>query len=566
MSMDDVFAKPISFDDLLQYKALTPLPSGALDELAKIEKLDVSGFYEPEVRTFVIDPIVRLLGYDKDTDFSVDLGRPIEFLGKKKFPDYKFHLWKENFWVIEAKRPLPENKEAFGYDALAQAVEYAVHPNVNAALVALCDGVILEIFDREVSLTEPVLHVDQANLRRDFDKVRALLEPMQVWFFQKRRIVRLIDKVFDKEFNLQRVAEFKTLIDRRLLAKRGVVLENFRRNVSPDYEERKKHVMAASTEELVDVHLFYEHSTPLTNVLVDTLVARCTPSPFPVMYKVFPDRPRDMNDAYGSHSLAFLVALGEKQASAGWLPAWLAQGKQSEASIEKAAQYLLKQSLNYFEDDQPRRIVLLAAAAIRRVFKLILLSNEAQWRTGDVMHFLTRYHGEELSWNQVLSSPEGHLGAVLDSRSMMATQQFVTDCQGERGEFKTEVGKLRLKDLWSLEKSLLGAIDDYPRLRRERNLGDGRMTEAAAISYDLLGHTTLCLLSRFPRWTAYALQEHRPLIAALASMNSWKAKELLGVGPKDEFGPVMKADLAKRFFFGDVATLEALDAGYSGSS
>jgi hypothetical protein len=49
-------------------------------------------------------------------------------------------------------------------------------------------------------------------------------------------------------------------------------------------------------------------------------------------------------------------------------------------------------------------------------------------------------------------------------------------------------------------------------------------------------------------------------------MNSWKAKELIAVGPKDEFGPVMKADLAKRFFFGDVATLEALDAGYSGSS
>jgi hypothetical protein len=508
MSMDDVFSKPISFDDLLHYKALTPLPLGALDELAKIEKLDVSGFYEPEVRTFVIDPIVRLLGYDKDTDFSMDLGRPIEFLGKKRFPDYKFHLWKENFWVIEAKRPLPENKDVFGYDALAHAVEYAVHPNVNAALVVLCDGVILEVFDREVSLTEPVLHVDQANLRRDFNKVRALLEPMQVWFFQKRRIVRLIDKVFDKEFNLQRVAEFKTLIDRRLGAKRGVVLENFRRNVPPDHEERKKHFMAASTEELVDVHLFYEHPMPLTNVLFDTLVARCTPSPFPVMYKVFPDRPRDMNDAYGSHSIVFLIALGEKQASAGWLPSWLAQGKQSEASIERAAQHLLKQSLNYFEDDQPRRVILLAAAAIRRAFKLILLSNEAQWRRGDVMHFLTRYHGEELSWDQVLSSPEGHLGAVLDIRSMMATQQFVTDCQGERGEFKTEVGKLRLKDLWSLEKNLLRAIDNYPRLRRERNLGDGRMTEAAAVSCDLLGHSTLCLLSRFPRWMAYALQEH----------------------------------------------------------
>jgi hypothetical protein len=30
MSIDDVFAKPISFDDLLQYKALAQLPSDAL--------------------------------------------------------------------------------------------------------------------------------------------------------------------------------------------------------------------------------------------------------------------------------------------------------------------------------------------------------------------------------------------------------------------------------------------------------------------------------------------------------------------------------------------------------
>lgn len=87
MSVADIYARPISFDDLLQFKILNPLPASALDELYKIEALDLSGFYEQEVRTFVIDPIVRILGYDKGTDFSVDLGRPIEFLDKKKFPD-----------------------------------------------------------------------------------------------------------------------------------------------------------------------------------------------------------------------------------------------------------------------------------------------------------------------------------------------------------------------------------------------------------------------------------------------------------------------------------------------
>jgi hypothetical protein len=132
---------------------------------------------EEEVRSFFINPIVEVLGYDKGTDFSVDLGKSIAYLDKNKFPDYKFNLWQENFWLIEAKRPSP-GRTKFGYDDLAQAVEYAIHPDINAALVVLCDGSLTEIFDREVSLTEPVLRVEQRDLVRDFDKLRVLLEPI----------------------------------------------------------------------------------------------------------------------------------------------------------------------------------------------------------------------------------------------------------------------------------------------------------------------------------------------------------------------------------------------------
>jgi hypothetical protein len=206
MAFDDIYVRPIFIDQLMLSKALGPLPDVAIAELAKIEALDVSNFYEQEVRSFVIDPIVRLLGYDKGTDFSVDLDRPIEFLNKKKVPDYKFHLWKENFWLIEAKRPLPENEKGFGYDVLAQALEYAVHPSINAALVVLCNGARLEIFDREVSVTEPILCVEKAGLRRDFNKIRALLEPMQVGFFEKRCVVRLLGLHKDESLRRPRAA------------------------------------------------------------------------------------------------------------------------------------------------------------------------------------------------------------------------------------------------------------------------------------------------------------------------------------------------------------------------
>jgi hypothetical protein len=47
----------------------------------------------------------------------------------------------------------------------AQAIEYAVHPNINAALVVLYDGIIVEIFDQEVSVTEPILHEGSVSTR-----------------------------------------------------------------------------------------------------------------------------------------------------------------------------------------------------------------------------------------------------------------------------------------------------------------------------------------------------------------------------------------------------------------
>jgi hypothetical protein len=563
MAADDIYAKPVSIEDLRLFKALTPLAADAVAQLTEIEKLDISDFSEQEVRSFVIDPIVRILGYRKGTDFSVDLGKRIEFLDKNRFPDYKFNLWQENFWLIEAKRP-NFREASFGYDELAQAVEYAVHPEIDAALVVLCDGRKIEIYDREVSLTKFILHIDREHLVRDFDQIRYLLEPMQVWFFQKRRIVRLIDKVFDKEFNMQRLEEFKGLIDRRLGSKRNIVLENFRRNVKPDTEDERKAIAAAPIEDLIDIHFFIEHSIPSTNTLIDTVVARSEPNSFHALYRIFPDLPRDANDIYYPHAAAYLMALGKKQPTVPWLPAWLAPGRQAGASVEDATRHLLKLCLSYFDGDDARKIALLASAAFRRVFKLLLLSDESQWHAGEVLHAFARYHVEELSWRQIVSSPEGHIAGLIQSRTMLAAHQFVAQCRGDRSEFKTEVAKLRLRELWNIEKKIVQSVRNYAAICKERNLGDMRITEAASVTYDVLGHTTLCFLHRFPDWIAYVLDHHRPLVETLAAMNSWKARELLGIPREQKLEPVSDLDLANRFFLGDTAILSVLRAGYAG--
>jgi hypothetical protein len=108
-------------------------------------------------------------------------------------------------------------------------------------------------------------------------------------------------------------------------------------------------------------------------------------------------------------------------------------------------------------------------------------------------------------------------------------------------------------------------VGNYVKLLQERSLGEMRMTEWSSVTYDNLGHSTLCLLHRFPKWKAYLLEQRRPLIEKIASLNSSAAKEMLAVNRQENYGSITNAELANRFFLGDIATLEALRAGYNGN-
>jgi hypothetical protein len=550
--MDQSLTGPISLEDLLQFKALEPLSKEARDQLERIEKLDVTGFSEAEVRAFVIDPIVRILGYDKGSIFSIDLEKKIGFLEKGKFIDYKMTLWKENFWLIEAKRPRP-GKTAFEYADLAQAVEYAIHPEVNAALVVLCDGEKFEVFDRELSLTAPVLRVRRNELIAQFDKIRLLLEPWQIWFFQKRRIVRLLDKVFDKEFNLNRVNEFKALIERRLDSKRSVILDNFRAQISSDeeFEKSEEHLRRADDVELIDVHFFLNNPVRTTHVIIDT-VDRCVQNPFRILHRIFPDHPRDANDLYYMHALWFLMAVQKKQLDPHWLPTWLAG---PERKLNSAIERLIGLGLTSFAGDEPRKIILLAAATFRRIFKILFVGREDQWRAGELLHALNRYMTPELSWAQIVGSAAGQLLWQLNGATVTATSQFVRECTGDGHRFLTESARSKLSSLWKIEKGFLASIPNYNRLRQERSLGELFPTEASDVSYDHLAHSCLCAVELFPNWKAFTLAHHRTEVELAASFGSWQARKWLAIDDRSEVPRPSDAVIAARFSSGTLRRL-----------
>jgi hypothetical protein len=90
------------------------------------------------------------------------------------------------------------------------------------------------------------------------------------------------------------------------------------------------------------------------------------------------------------------------------------------------------------------------------------------------------------------------------------------------------------------------------------------MIEWSSVTYDNLGHMTLCLLDPFPKWKVYALEKHRPLVEALAALGSWAARKLLEMPDDQQCESLDEAEVAKRFFLGNEATLRALRASYQG--
>lgn len=549
-------------DLLLHSKALEPLSAEGLKRLAELEALNTAGWNEAEVRAEVIDPVVRLLGYKKGQVFSMDRERAVAFRDAKRFIDYAATIWSENFWLIEAKRPKPRRR-GFSQSDLDQALRYAVHPDINAALVVLTDGDLWEVVDRETNLTQPVLRFRRRDLTKSFDSLRALLGPWQAWFLERRRIVRLVDRVFDHEVNLGRVEEFRELIDRRVRDKRMRILDNFRAlgTSDKDIAARMDYLTTRDIPELVDVHLFRSLSFGELNTIAKRLVALGGRGAFPVLHRLLDDLPRDANHLYWPHALWVMIALEDAGVEPGWLPAWLG-ASQSNVPIARAIEKLIDLCLTYFAAAPGHQAVLLWSATARRQFKILAHLAPDMEERARALHALNRFLGEELSFQQIAASVEGQALEEIVRLSTKATASFVAGCRDDKGRFRLEHARADVRRMWARELQMLDGAPNYRDLVRERDLGDLSSVEAAAVIWDELAHATMCVVARSPRWRGHVLERHRETVELLAGQGYWSARKLLDLPDKAASVPAPETWAADRFFFGDAETARRLAAAY----
>ena len=201
---------------------------------------------------------------------------------------------------------------------------------------------------------------------------------------------------------------------------------------------------------------------------------------------------------------------------------------------------------------------------MRRIAKISAISSDIIQKVGENLHAFARFTLPEVSWAQVVASREGQLISIIDTQTMAAMEEFMAKVVSENGTFHPETAKHKLRAYWDLEKRLLSAVPDYHALLKERSLGDMRLIEWSSITYDNLGHSTLCRLHRFPKWKDYLMSERRDLVEQVASTGSWAARQMLGLKIEDKFTEMTDQKLADRFFLGDVDTLLAIRRGYLG--
>lgn len=551
---------------LLHSKAPRPLTPEQMAELERISKYDVMAYSEEDVRAEIIDPVIRILGYAKETYFSTQREKHLKVADGDLFIDYRMTLWSQAFWVIEAKK-VKRKALKFTSKELQQALLYAVHPEIDAALVVLCDGRVFEVYDRDESVTQPTARVEVRKLPEQFHMLQALLGPWQAWFFQKRRALRVASRVLQLEMTPGRIKEFSDAMQRRVQDARTKAYDNWRK-VKPSTDEDtqwRSDLEKASITDIIATDFFSIPTASGLEVVAKSLVDKAKPGAFELMYAMFPDHPGNLNDNYVAQALRTLIEFDRAGREASWMPAWLG-AQQPGANLEAPIKKLIALSLTAFQAAPEFRAVLQFAACARRLSKVSMALIPMLTRLGHIRHQQVRHFFDEFDYAQFISTPEGHNLRQLDVHAYLLTERFVHECadkQQPRCRFNLDRARTLLNDSWNTERLLLGDGADYWRNLDGRGLGDEvHPTEHNWVDYDSLGHIVLCVLKDIPDWHEYVLANHNDDVQRIASLGSWAAREILGIEQDAQLPRLPDTESAKRFFDGNVALFTALRDAY----
>ncbi|MDO4881500.1 MAG: DNA methyltransferase [Capnocytophaga sp.] len=138
-------------------------------------------FKEDAVREELINPILKELGYKAYGHnrilYSKTLPHPFVKIGSQKrpiliIPDYLLEVDNAYTWVLDAKSP---SENILSGEHVEQVYSYAIHPDINVQVFALCNGREFVVFERDKK--EPLLYFPLSELDKHWEALENLLSP-----------------------------------------------------------------------------------------------------------------------------------------------------------------------------------------------------------------------------------------------------------------------------------------------------------------------------------------------------------------------------------------------------
>jgi hypothetical protein len=140
-------------------KYLPPLSENEKAMILKLAHLRLDSYTEADIREEYLAPIIALLGYRRDSDYQVlredtfKLSPLFVMFGRQRYDlDYRFVIWKQGFWLLEAKPGQcadPATPPVLTDEDVGQAFSYALHPSIDAPYFAISNGWQTQLYDRD---------------------------------------------------------------------------------------------------------------------------------------------------------------------------------------------------------------------------------------------------------------------------------------------------------------------------------------------------------------------------------------------------------------------------------
>lgn len=149
------------------------------DIVQRLRSIDWMEKPEPTISSQLIMPVLHLLGYGEHTlhrvteQRSYPLRDPFVSKGSRRVRlDYEPSVYEEGLWVMEAKG----TDAAVSPKTLGQVRDYAIHPEVRAALMVTVDAAGFRVFDPwDEYWDEPILTVGVNEIIDRLDELRSVL-------------------------------------------------------------------------------------------------------------------------------------------------------------------------------------------------------------------------------------------------------------------------------------------------------------------------------------------------------------------------------------------------------